>query len=49
MTWREAFALLQIEVEEKIGTIQRQKIAEFNASQDAASAGLRAVAEAAGE
>ena len=49
MTWREAFALLQIEVEEKIGAIQRQRIAEFNAAQDAASAGLRAVAEAAGE
>ena len=49
MTWREAFALLQIEVEEKIGTVNRQRIAEFNASQDAASATMRGLAEAAGE
>ena len=49
MTWREAFATLQLEVEEKIGRGQREAVARFNAQQDGAAAGLRSVAEAAGE
>lgn len=48
MTWREAFATLQLEVEEKIGRAQREAVERHNAQQDAAAAGLRSVAEAAG-
>ena len=48
MTWREAFALLQLEVEDKIGRPQREAVRQFNAAQDAAAASLRAAAEKAG-
>lgn len=48
MTWREAFALLQLEVEERIGTKQRAEIARINAEQDAAAAALTGFAEKAG-
>ena len=41
MTWREAFAILQLEVEEKIGRVQREAVEQLNARQDAAAAGLR--------
>ena len=44
MTWREAFALLQLEVEEKIGRFQRDAVAQLNAQQDGAAAALRAAA-----
>lgn len=45
MTWKEAFATLQLEVEEKIGRVQREQVARFNAEQDAAADGLRVVAQ----
>ena len=48
MTWREAFALLQLEVEEKIGRVEREAVQRINAQQDGAAAGLRAAAEATG-
>jgi len=48
MTWREAFALLQLEVEEKIGTKQRAAVERVNAEQDAAAAALTGFAEKAG-
>lgn len=43
MTWREAFALLQLEVEEKIGRVQREAVERVNAQQDGAAAALRAM------
>lgn len=46
MTWREAFASLQLEVEEKIGRVQREAVREVNEQQDAAAFGLRQAAEA---
>lgn len=46
MTWKEAFATLQLEVEEKIGRPRREAIERFNAQQDAAAAGLRPLVEA---
>jgi hypothetical protein len=42
LTWREAFASLQLEVEEKIGARQRAEVEALNNQQDAAAAGLRA-------
>jgi len=45
LTWREAFASLQLEVEEKIGRHQREAVEQINAAQDNAAAGLRAAAE----
>jgi len=47
LTWREAFASLQLEVEEKIGRPMRESIARINAAQDEADVRLRAAAEAA--
>lgn len=49
MTWREAFALLQLEVEDKIGRPQREMVEQINATQEGAAAGLRAAAKAVGE
>ncbi len=43
MTWREAFASLQLEVEEKIGTKLREQVAKLNAQQDGAAMALRSV------
>jgi len=45
LTWREAFASLQLEVEEKIGTRIREQVRALNAEQDAAAESLRKVAE----
>ena len=42
MTWREAFAELQLVMEEKVGRVQREAVERINAQQDAAAAGLRA-------
>ena len=36
---------MQLEVEEKIGRVQREAVERLNAEQDAAAAGLRAAAE----
>lgn len=45
MTWREAFAMLQLEAEEKIGTVQRAAYEALIGRQQAASAGLRGLVE----
>jgi hypothetical protein len=44
VTWREAFAELQLVMEEKVGRIQREEIERINAGQDGAAAALRAAA-----
>jgi hypothetical protein len=42
LTWREAFASLQLEMEEKIGRLMREKVEQLNAQQDGAAAALKA-------
>ena len=41
MSWREMFLELQLEVEEKIGHVQREAVERINAGQEAAAFGLR--------
>jgi hypothetical protein len=46
LTWKEAFATLQLEAEEKIGRVRREAVEQINAEQDAGAARLRGLADA---